>query len=133
MKKHDVLVNKQGDHLIPRREGIATYSVSSSFSSSRSNRDVTSFPRNCIVGTDRPTDIVSYRDATSRLKIKEGLTKMKKQERATINRRNRNFDVTSFRHQLISSSFSSSRSNRDVTSFRSDMGTNRRTNQHSLL
>jgi hypothetical protein len=34
-----------------------------------------------------------------------------------------NFDVTSFRHHLISSSFSSPRSNRDVTSFRSDMGT----------
>jgi hypothetical protein len=28
-----------------------------------------------------------------------------------------NFDITSFRYQLISSSFSSSRSNRDVTSF----------------
>jgi hypothetical protein len=39
-----------------------------------------------------------------------------------------NFDVTSFRHQLISSSFSSSRSNRDVISFRSDIGTNQRTN-----
>jgi hypothetical protein len=35
-----------------------------------------------------------------------------------------NFDVTSFRHQLISSSFSSSRSNCDVISFGSDMGTN---------
>jgi hypothetical protein len=72
-----------GDHLIPRREGIATYAVSSSFSSSRSNRDVTSFPRNCIVGTDRPTDqqtnqptnqptdAVSYRGATSRLIIEK--------------------------------------------------------------
>jgi hypothetical protein len=38
-----------------------------------------------------------------------------------------NFDVTSFQHHLISSSFSSSWSNRDVTSFRSDMGTNGRT------
>jgi hypothetical protein len=53
----------------------------------------------------------------------------------------RNFDITSFRHQLISSSFSSSRSNRNITSFRSDMGTdgptegptNQRTDQHSLL
>jgi hypothetical protein len=42
-----------------------------------------------------------------------------------------NFDVTSFRHQLISSSFSSSRSNRDVTSFQSDMGTNQRTDQRT--
>jgi hypothetical protein len=42
-----------------------------------------------------------------------------------------NFDVTSFRHQLISSSFSSSRSNHDATSFRSDMGTNQRTNQRT--
>jgi hypothetical protein len=40
-----------------------------------------------------------------------------------------NFDVTSFQHQLISSSFSSSRSNRDVTSFRSDMETNGQTDQ----
>jgi hypothetical protein len=40
-----------------------------------------------------------------------------------------NFDVTSFRHQLISSSFSSSRSNRDVTSFPQNfiVGTNGRT------
>jgi hypothetical protein len=39
-----------------------------------------------------------------------------------------NFDVTSFRHHLISSSFSSSRSNCDIISFRSDMGTNGWTN-----
>jgi hypothetical protein len=54
-----------------------------SFSSSRKNRDVTSFPRkqisqNFIVRTDgttdertnRPSNIVSYRGATSRLKTK---------------------------------------------------------------
>jgi len=63
--------------------------ISSSFSSSRSNCDVTSFPRkqisqNFIMGTDRPTDqrtngltdqptnLVSYRGATSRLKNKNG-------------------------------------------------------------
>jgi hypothetical protein len=38
-----------------------------------------------------------------------------------------NFDITSFRHQPISSSFSSSQSNCDVISFRSDMRTNQRT------
>jgi hypothetical protein len=42
-----------------------------------------------------------------------------------------NFYVTSFRHQLISTSIFSSRSNRDVTSFRSDMGTNQRTDQQT--
>jgi hypothetical protein len=55
--------------------------ISFFFSSSQSNRDITSFPRNFIVGTvfeviwgttnrrtNKPTNIVSYRGATSRLK-----------------------------------------------------------------
>jgi hypothetical protein len=54
-------MNKQGDHLIPGCEGIATqwnrYVISILFLFlSRSNRDVTSFPRNRIVGTDRRTN-----------------------------------------------------------------------------
>jgi hypothetical protein len=40
------------------------------------------------------------------------------------------FDITCFR-QLIYSSFSSSQSNCDVTSFQSDMVTNGRTNQQT--
>jgi hypothetical protein len=102
-----------------------------------------------ILPTDQPTDKY-YRGAMHVPKKEVGY--LEKNSRKASKRKTRtgdryqersNFDVTSFRHQLISSSFSFSRNNCDVTSFpcnfivgtdqQNNGPTDGRTNQHSQV